>query len=428
MTLSRRKLLVIWLGILTGTAVAVVSIRLAAPGAPASPAKSFSPRTFRDAMRDLYPDGPAQNRLTAAQTRLAEGLRAALAGKMDEAVGLLRSVCQTDVPGDIRRPAGDLLGELLVGQEKWADFLREAAHFSRALDDDLVLARAFQSLPPPCSHFPSEPVELAASFSPLGTPMVEVEVNGLRKWFWLDTGAGLTVLTEPVARAAGVPFLGADTTTADTATRHKIRVRPAMVAELRIGTVRFDNLPAIVVGARDLELRGIDRLPPVKIEGIVGWKVIRRMVLALDYRSKRVRIARPERREHPGRNLFWLGYPIVRLFSQTGAPVHFGLDTGARNSSLAPNIIQKLGLRNVTPSTVTVFSAGGRQRMASARVRELDLVSGPCLIEFREVSAHPVKQLALGELDGILGSDIARDGTIAIDWENGWFELTPAGP
>ena len=30
------------------------------------------------------------------------------------------------------------------------------------------------------------------------------------------------------------------------------------------------------------------------------------------------------------RNLFWFGYPVVRLMGENDTPVHFGLDTGAQ--------------------------------------------------------------------------------------------------
>ena len=45
----------------------------------------------------------------------------------------------------------------------------------------------------------------------MGTPAVQVRINGKEYEFWLDTGSSMTVLSSTVASEAGVPFVSADT-------------------------------------------------------------------------------------------------------------------------------------------------------------------------------------------------------------------------
>ena len=70
-----------------------------------------------------------------------------------------------------------------------------------------------------------------------------------------------------------------------------------------------------------------------KIDGIVGFDIISRLNIRIDYLNSTVRLAKSVKMpgRAPTRNLFWVGTPIVRLIAPGGVPVHLGLDTGGNH-------------------------------------------------------------------------------------------------
>ena len=124
------------------------------------------------------------------------------------------------------------------------------------------------------------------------------------------------------------------------------------------------------------------------------------------------------------RNLFWLGYPMVVLHNLDGVPLHFGLDTGARDTILKENIRHKVALGPVRVSGGMSIGAGGLDGITRRKVDDLSFMSGDRLFRFESMSMQEgVKDLAVIEADGRLGSDVAYGGKMLIDFVNGRFEL-----
>jgi hypothetical protein len=112
----------------------------------------------------------------------------------------------------------------------------------------------------------------------------------------------------------------------------------------------------------------------------------------------------------------------VRLKSAEGVELNFGLDTGAKSTSIRENIIAKVTGERPTDKTITLRSAGGAERVESKVLQNLELVLDGHRLTFENIATNPSDPAAFIKLDGVLGSDISKNAAIRIDYQNGVFD------
>jgi hypothetical protein len=333
---------------------------------------------------------------------------------MDTALAHLVPVAaDTGSAADVAR---GILGELLFHRGEWgalADSPGGAAPlfstFARAAPEEWVFSEASAAVP---LHPTS-----------VGTPTVDVEVNGVTHAFWIDTGAGLTVLSSELAERAGVS-VGEPGARAGTSTSREVPARPAVLAELRVGPALVRNHPVAVIEAADLRFPMPDGGDEVEIHGILGWPAIRNLDLTLDYPRGRLIIREPAPRDVTERNLFWLGYPAVAAYAESGRPLLLGLDTGASASWLSAGYLHAAGVRPEAARDRRIGGAGGFETIAVGTLGSATVWIDPWRIGFRDIDVHDeVGVTSSLDLDGVLGSDILRGRAVRIDFYNGRLEI-----
>lgn len=362
------------------------------------------------------PTHPASAALTDSLADLLGGDYAAAADRLADLLHRLES-------GDERLVTADLLGETLFLLGDWDRFLHYAPFYSAGLYDDRILAQTFRGQAPFHADIPAESITLPLTASQIGTPALTVRINGRSSRFWLDTGAGLTVLTESTARRCGIVPAGPKTT-ADTTTRHKVAVRGAIIQDLRAGGIVFHNLPAIVLSDRDLRLPGLLG-HSVALDGLIGWNALRHVAVELDLAAGCCRLGPSQPVVDSRRNLFWLGYPCACAAMADGRPLVFGLDTGAAATSLRQPFLEKLGTRSLPQRTAKIAGAGGIESREVRFVPRLTVRLGGQSLVWRELSVWPVSGYALTPLDGVLGADLLTIARLELDPGAGRLILHP---
>lgn len=371
--------------------------------------------SFGAALVDLDP-GAARALATSDDQR---DLASALAAVLDEdsTADLRLEALRGARDPVVRRMGLEMLGQLLLAQERWPAFVALADSEPGLLErgsltrGDLMFARALAGASP--ERFVFKGVASVATRPTLsGCPEIVVRINGRIQHLVLDTGSSVSVLAGDVAHACGVEPIGTEVATGEAATGATVTFRPAVIEQLAIGTLTIENHPVTIVDPEVLTFR-IAGLPVMKFDGILGWPAFRGMSVRIDLNRGWSTFTRALSWRRGPRNLYWLGDPIITLRTEGGRRLNFGLDTGAAHSRIRPRFFDK-------------FPNGDFGRVDGPYVRDIALHMDGRLLRFRELGTTPgIRGAAIWKPDGELGYDVGGGGTVVVDWPAGRFEIEP---
>jgi hypothetical protein len=208
----------------------------------------------------------------------------------------------------------------------------------------------------------------------------------------------------------------------------RVAARPAAIQRLDLGTITIANSTAMIVSSDLMQVRLGDpetRAASKKIDGIIGFDIISRFDVRIDYVHGEVRLAKPARSSgrDAARNLFWVGTPIVRLIAPGGIPIHFGLDTGAQETYATERMLGKFSVRTFLGERKHVGGFAGLKKFRGRFIRDLRLALAGRTLVFQKMLIFAPAAASVVNLDGVLGSDIGRTGVVHIDATNGNFSL-----
>jgi len=208
-------------------------------------------------------------------------------------------------------------------------------------------------------------------------------------------------------------------------------VNAAVLKRLEIGPIVLTNSPAVIIETKLMYLKSsADGVPArgLKVDGILGWDVIRQFDLTMNYATGIITLKQPLPRgfgETGPQNLAWLGKPMVDVETKDGGKLHFMLDTGAQSTFLNGTAVEKAGA-GTKSSDQKVFGIARTGRQTQQVVPFLTLTAGGKSLRLRDVIVYGPASSGLINIDGILGSDIAQFGTLHIDATNGVFQIESA--
>jgi predicted aspartyl protease len=362
----------------------------------------------------------------------AEGIAKLAAGAEEKAESTFVAMSRQALDVNVAVAAQMMLATTLMYEHKWTT-LRDLSTssslgpFDRGHTSDLERwGHAFVSMDAPTTTFPEKPITLQLEVTEVGTPAVRVRINGKEYEFWLDTGSSMTVLSSMVASDANVPRVSPDTLTVRTF-KGSAPVLAGAVKRMEIGSIVFANVPVMVMDASLMRLRSGEgpAAPGLRVDGIIGWDIIRQLDLVMDFQNRIATIRRPDHLGTIGtafQNLVWLGKPLVEVRTKVGGTLHFTLDTGAQASFLNASMLERVGART-TALHARVFG------VARTGGRTDRVVPGPAVnvggkqLRLEDVIVYDAPPPSLINCDGILGSDIAHFGKIRIDATNGLFSI-----
>ncbi|HVS61345.1 MAG TPA: aspartyl protease family protein [Gemmatimonadaceae bacterium] len=387
---------------------------------------------YWEALAELHPDDAVEAARTPSEKAFAQSLQNLMEGEIEKAeqgFGQLRRTANDSI---IRAGSRVIYTATLQYQEKWEALaaLRNEPSESKADRTDRasieLWATAFKNVPPKSLNFRSQSALLPMSVSAVGTPLIPVRIAGKVYNFWLDTGSSMTMLASDVARDLNIVPLVPDTLEIVTSTG-RVTANPSLIPEMQIGQVVVRNAPTMIVAESMMQMREpkpIDQGPQVKIDGIIGFDIVRQLDLEVDYGEGTLHLRNPATSRHiADRNMFWVGLPVVRVTSTDGIPLHFGLDTGAQLTFVTETLLDKLQLQAARVESRRVGGLGGEISLRAPVLPDLRvLVRGFPLLFKGAVVRAPVYQV-LASLDGVLGGDVWNSGVVRIDMTNGIFAV-----
>jgi len=404
-------------------------------------AVASSSKTFWEAMSSLDTAFTATNPVTDSQQAFARALGLVMSGHTREAALALDSIRLA--PGDtlVRAAGRHLLTAMLQYQAKWKLLaeLKPAGSADTTNTNKAGVeswASAFRGVAPRRMTFPVSPVILPLTLSLSGSPVIPVTINGKVRMLWLDTGSSMSILASDIAADVGVVPLVSDTLEVATTTG-RVQAMPASIARVQLGGIDIANVTAMIVDAERMELRLDDGTNPnmaVRIDGVIGFDIISRLDIRIDYSNRTVTLAKPEVSvplSHTGRNLFWVGTPVVRLVTPKGVPLHFSLDTGGQETYATDGLIAKTKMRTFAGERRLIGGFSGLTIVRGRFIGELRVTMAGQPLIFRKLLVFAPAYSTFVTLDGVLGNDVGKGGALRIDATNGLFILElpkpPAG-
>jgi predicted aspartyl protease len=393
--------------------------------------------SYWEALAELIPGDAIASARTPSEREFAEALANLMSGDLERAEQRFGALRRTAADSIIRTGSRVIYTATLQYQEKWKALAALKDEPSQPKTDGTdkasieLWADAFKNVPPKTFTFRAASARMPMLMSAVGTPLVPVRIGGRVYNFWLDTGSSLTMLASDVARDLNISPLVPDTLEIVTSTG-RVRANPALIPELEIGQLVVRNAPAMVVEEAMMQMsepRPIEMSQHVKIDGIIGFDIIRQLDLEVDYSDNILRLRDPSTSRPDGdRNMFWVGLPVIRLMSTDGIPLHFGLDTGAQLTFVTETLLDKLQLQAARIESRRVGGLGGEISLRAPVLPDLRVLVRRYPILFKgAVVRAPVYQV-LASLDGVLGGDVWNSGIVRIDMTNGVFAVRKPQP
>jgi hypothetical protein len=387
---------------------------------------------YWEALAELHPAVAIESARTPSEKDFAQALQNLMDGEIDQAeagFGQLRTSASDTI---IRAGSRVIYTATLQYQEKWQALaaLRSEPGQSKADQTDRasieLWANAFRDVPAKSLTFRSSSALLPMLVSAVGTPLIPVRIQGKEYNFWLDTGSSMTMLASDVARDLHIVPLTPDTLEIVTSTG-RVAANPALIPQMVLGGVTVRNAPTMIVAEAMMQMpepRQIDIASQVKIDGIIGFDIIRQLDLEVDYGESELRVRNPATsRRESDRNMFWVGLPVVRISSQDGTQLHFGLDTGAQLTFVTETLLDKLQLQAARIESRRVGGLGGEISLRAPVLPDVVVLVRGFPIVFRGAFVRAPVYQVLASLDGVLGGDVWNAGIVRIDMTNGIFAV-----
>ncbi|MFT9821029.1 retropepsin-like aspartic protease [Lysinibacillus sp. NPDC056185] len=360
------------------------------------------------------------------QKEFASALTLITEGKECLAAEILKNLYCESHDYSLQSSCAKILFELYFTKSEWKQLEM------LGLLDDLSIDQSNRLIAKACSSksekttfsFLNDEIRIPMKLSISGSPTVDVMINGNKKSFWLDTGAGMTVISNALVSDCNINIVKDEELEVGNSTSQNFSADLAIIDIIGIQGLTIHNQPTLVLANDLLMIQNPKTEEIMQVDGIIGWDIIQHIFLEIDYGRKQVIIQKPQRKDGVENNLFFCGYPILKVKGQNQVPLYFGLDTGANKSHFGQPLLSKID--NLKIARRKVHSGG----FGDVKERELDSIESLTvnLNENQSIRLHNVREMLTDlatffKLDGVFGSDIAKDGRMVIDYMNRKFEL-----
>ncbi|RDI39171.1 retropepsin-like aspartic protease [Falsibacillus pallidus] len=359
------------------------------------------------------------------EKEFASVLKFIIEGSDLSAIERLKPLFKESQTPQIRSCSAELLFNLYFNRGDWPELNQLGLLDDPAIDESSrQIAKACLQVEPVAFSFPPTSVDIPMELSLSGSPTVDVFINGRKKRVWLDTGAGMTVISSSLAVDCGIEVGRGSGIEVGSSTDKSMETDLAFIESIKIDGLSILRQPALVLSDEMLTIANPKTGEQIVIDGILGWDLMLHLCIELDYLRKKVRIEEPVQNADGENNLFFCGYPIVKVMAEDQSTLYFGLDTGANKTYFGSPLLSKVNGLELEKRTIHVGGIGEVKEVEIDSIKQLNLL----LKDGQPITFYDVRKVlpdyaAFFKLDGVFGSDIAKDGRIFIDYYNRRIEF-----
>ncbi|HEY8228162.1 MAG TPA: aspartyl protease family protein [Pyrinomonadaceae bacterium] len=283
-------------------------------------------------------------------------------------------------------------------------------------------------------------------------PILQVRVNGQKEplRFVLDTGSGMSVVSDETAKRLGIKAVAKGGLARAVGGGGRFEIVYGHLSSIEIGEVRVENVPVYIRRFYDSN---------VPVDGYLGLSVISRFLTSIDYGSRRLTMIRQNqsdvveswttvRRGADSQALAPVlpSDPVIEVPLRTTSsgflsgevaldgfekPLNFIIDTAASITVVSEKLSQEEALLDLLrPSKMRVFGAAGiTENVKLVQLPKLSLG----LTKLEKINAavldlEPVNETAGFKQSGIIGGNFLRNFRIYFDFARGALRLEPLNP
>jgi len=277
-------------------------------------------------------------------------------------------------------------------------------------------------------------------------PIIKLRLNGSKEYmrFVLDTGSGMSVLSEDTARKLGLKAVARGGLARAVGGGGRFEIVYGYLNSIDIGEMRVANVPVYI-------RHFFDEHNPV--DGYLGIAALSRLRTTVDFGSRRMTFVRPrnapvnpakvtdgqgqsvkaEALEVPGTNIpvrstasgFLSGEVFIDGINK---PLNFIIDTGASVSVLSEKLAAlEAAQAFIQPTRMRVFGAAGVAEDVKMALLPKVLIGSYSRekIDAAVLDLEPVNETAGFQQSGILGGNFLRFYRIVFDFDKGFVRLEP---
>lgn len=253
--------------------------------------------------------------------------------------------------------------------------------------------------------------------------LVEVEINGKKYNFILDTGASTSVLSAKVAKKCNIKQTTSMTSTAGSATKEAVKIIPGSIDTLCIGQLKIYNHKCMILNDEDLEFRVLG-IRLLKIDGMIGWNFFQEFDVTINDITKTLTFASLNT-EETGNNFFWLEQPLVNATDSLETHLIGFFDSGANYATLFNPFLAKADTTKAIKKTVTYAGAGGNARQNIFQFPKVKLNVGGQTLTYHNVNmGNDFSNNPFFEVDFRFGMSKLKNKIIHFNIEQGYFNIS----
>jgi Aspartyl protease len=222
------------------------------------------------------------------------------------------------------------------------------------------------------------PTKLKTEPNPLGSANADLTINGVRERWLLDTGAGMSVVTQSFARRLGLTLLSGTTRTRAGVTGIENELKVGVLRDVAIGGATLHNVVVLVLDDANLNIQYSEH-DKYQINGIIGYPVFQALGAVTFLHDGVFAAGEAARTSGAGARMYMQDLKPVVECVVAGKSLPFTFDTGASSSDLSVRYYKLF----------RGSSSGWRQ--------STDHVSGAGGVVARKIYVQPTLSLGVGD-------------------------------
>ena len=273
-------------------------------------------------------------------------------------------------------------------------------------------------------------------------PILEIRINGSKTplRFVLDTGSGMSVLSEETARKVGIKPVARGGLARAVGGGGRFEIVYGYVNSMDVGDIRIENIPVYIRQFHEMQ---------TPVDGYLGIAALARLITAVDYGNRRMTLVRPRNAQEwattmeqqdisPG-----LARPGINIPVRTTAsgflsgevsiegikkPLNFIIDTGATVSVLSERAVAlDEAMDFIQEHRMRVFGAAGvAENVKIALLPKVVLGSySREKINAAVLDLDPINETAGFQQSGILGGNFLRHFRVIFDFQRAIVRFEP---